>query len=76
MLRELARNPDEDGYGAEAVAIAARLIEAAKAGDAKAVQAVLGIMDRTDGPLVKERHVTGDTVKRVILEKPPDATAP
>lgn len=55
MLRALARDPDEDGYGRAAVEIAEKAIQFAKDGDGKAVAAILGLMDRTDGPLVKER---------------------
>lgn len=66
FLRKLAERPNEYGEGAEAVAIAEQLIAAAKGGDAKAVQAILGIMDRTDGPLVKERVNTNIQVETGI----------
>ncbi len=70
FLRRLAANQNEYGEGAEAVAIAEQLITAAKAGDAKAVAAILGIMDRTDGPLVKERiqYDGGEIANGITLE--------
>jgi hypothetical protein len=55
FLREMAKDPDEDGYGAKAVEAARKLVEAVIAGDKDGVNAVLAVMDRTDGPLVKER---------------------
>ena len=79
FLRRLAENPNEYGEGAEAVAIAEELIRAAKGGDAKAVAAILGIMDRTDGPLIKERintniEVLQDVELRDRRERPAPGT--
>ena len=70
MLRELARNPDEDGYGQQAVEIAKRALQAARDGDGKALSAILALMDRTDGPVEKRIEHSGElTTKRVILER-------
>ena len=66
FLREMARDPDEDGYGAKAVQAARKLVEGVLAGDKDIVNAVLAVMDRTDGPLVKERVNTNIQVETGI----------
>lgn len=71
LLREMARRPDEDGYGSKAVELAKRLAEAALEGDREAVDAILKLMDRTDGPVEKKIEHTGElTTKRIVLEPP------
>lgn len=75
FLREMAANPNEYGEGAKAVAAAQKLIEGVLAGDRDAVAAVLAIMDRTDGPIVKEQHVAFTQVREGLtlsnIEGPP-----
>ncbi len=69
MLRDLAKGAryDDAGeivkFGDKAEELAAKLIAAAVAGDRDGVAAVLAIMDRTDGPVVKE--IKSDTTLTV-----------
>lgn len=75
FLREMAANPDEDGYGAKAVEAGKRLASATVAGDKDTVKAILDAMDRTDGPITKQLDVA--TSARVVIqgskvEKPPE----
>ena len=61
LLRELAKDPDEDGIGKGARDIADTLIGLAR-----------GVIDRTDGPGREEIDVSAEvTTKRVVLEREP-----
>ncbi len=75
LLRELAKDPDEDGIGKGARDIADTLIGLARGTiDPKSaeVKAALAIIDRTDGPVRKEIDVSAEvTTKRVVLEREP-----
>lgn len=72
MLRDLAKGAIIEGegedavvvkYGDKAEALAAQLLQAAQAGDRQGVDAVLAVMERTDGPIVKE--IKSDTTLTV-----------
>ena len=58
LLRDLARDPDEDGIGRGAREIAEALIAVARGQRDPSeidVKAALAIIDRTDGPIVREQ---------------------
>lgn len=60
MLRDLARDPDEDGIGKRAREVAQAIVDVStgvRSPDEVDTKAALAILDRTDGPLVKERKV-------------------
>lgn len=74
----MARDPDEDGYGKKAVEAAQALVAATVAGDKDTVLAILNAMDRTDGPLVKERVQTNlghQTVRVIGIDDVEDVSA-
>lgn len=78
LLRELARKPDEDGIGEKAREIAEALIAVAKGERDPSevdVKAALAILDRTDGPVVKERVQTNIQLEEgITLEERRRAT--
>ena len=75
VLRKLAEAPNEHGEGKEAEAIAQRALDAARDGDGKALSAILALMDRTDGPVVKERVQTNIQLEEgITLEERRRAT--
>lgn len=57
ILRDLAKDPDEDGIGRGAREVAQALMDVAagrRAPDEVDTKAALALLDRTDGPIVKE----------------------
>lgn len=67
FLRRLARNPDEDGFGAEAKALADKLYDALLDAEPKRVEAIAKILDRTDGPVRKEIEHSGSMASSVTF---------
>lgn len=71
LLRKLAANPDLHGDGALARQQVELLLAALAGGDARTAEAILRLMDRTDGPVRQELHHTGTIEQvRVRLEDP------
>lgn len=65
MLRDLAKNPGEDGIGAKAREVAQALIDVstgARKPESVDTKAALAILERTDGAVVKERVNTNTHV--------------
>jgi hypothetical protein len=75
FLRRLARNPDEDGFGAEARVLADKLYTALEEGDPKVVEALSKILDRTDGPVMKQIEHSGTGLVSMTIRGVDTATS-
>lgn len=71
ILRELAKEPDEDGIGRGAREVAQALMDVAagrRAPNEVDTKAALAILDRTDGPIEKKIEHSGGIPVRVVIK--------